>query len=97
MRKTIIMFITIVVLVLLVSYHENHYTRYNCEVVEVQDNYIKAYDNATDTTWEFYADGLKIGNRVDLQMYTNNTTHIYDDEVKDISIRWVRASAPPTT
>lgn len=86
MKKSIILLIIIIV-VLGIAYQENHYTRYNCEVVEVQDNYIKAYDNATDTTWEFYADGLQIGDRVDLQMYTNNTTYIYDDKVKDINIR----------
>lgn len=97
MRRAITIFIAIIVMILSISYYESHYTRYNCEVVEVQDNYIKAYDSATDTVWEFYADGLRIGDRVDLRMYTNNTTHIYDDKVQDISIRWVRTSAPPTT
>lgn len=85
--KKIIILLIIITVVLSIAYNESHYTRYNCEVVEVQDNHIKVYDSATDTAWEFYADGLQIGDRVDLQMYTNNTTHIYDDKVQDISVR----------
>ena len=59
----------------------------DCEVVAVQDNCIRAYDNATDTIWEFNADKLKVGDRIDLKMYTNNTTNIYDDYVQDIKVR----------
>lgn len=87
MRKTILIFIITIVAVLSISHYENHYTRYDCEVVAVQDNCIRAYDNATDTIWEFNADKLKVGDRIDLKMYTNNTTNIYDDKVQDIKVR----------
>jgi|GEM_PF-4583119 len=87
MKKTILVLIMIIIPILAISYCESHYTRYNCEVIKVQDNCIKAYDNVTDTAWEFYADGLKVGDKVDLQMHTNNTTQIYDDKVQDIKVR----------
>lgn len=60
---------------------ENHYTRKNCEVVNYIEDCVTVVDKC-GYKWELIADGLEIGDKIDVRMYTNNTdNNIYDDEI----------------
>ena len=63
------------------SHVETHYTRQNCEVVEYTENVVSVVDEC-GYLWDFEADGLELGDVVDIKMYTNHTDNdIFDDEI----------------
>lgn len=61
---------------------EHHYTRKNCRVIEVTENWVKFEDYGKEV-WAFGNDGsFEVGDRADLKMYDNKTgSYIYDDEI----------------
>lgn len=74
------------------SYVEHHYTRKDCVVVEVEQRLVTVEDKAGHQ-WcyymdsEDYADVPRVGDVVDLKMYTNITDNtIYDDEIVKVVV-----------
>lgn len=69
------------------SYLDNHYTRKNCEVVNVE-NGIVTFEDSMGHYWEWEIEEneyFEIGDFVDLKMHTNNSNAcIYDDEILKI-------------
>lgn len=62
---------------------EVHYTRHDCTVVSYVEDVVVVEDK-TGNEWEIIAEGLEIGDKVDLKMHTNFTDNcIYDDIVED--------------
>ena len=66
------------------GWYESHYTR-EAEIISSHNGIVKAEDNRGNI-WEFEAEGLEVGNEVRLEMYTNHTETIYDDEVEDYKV-----------
>ena len=68
------------------NYIEHHYTREQCEVLAVEGTLVEVKDKV-GYTWTFYTkenNELKIGEAVNIKMYTNLTHEdIFDDEVVD--------------
>lgn len=68
------------------NYIEHHYTREQCEVLAVEGTLVEVKDKV-GYTWTFYTkedSELKIGEAVNIKMYTNLTHEdIFDDEVVD--------------
>ena len=68
------------------GYFEHHYTR-QAEVVEVCGDVVLVED-ACGFEWEFYGDGFKVGQKVEMKMYTNFTDNtIFDDEIEKVEIK----------
>lgn len=68
------------------GYIDTHYTKEDCTIVEVAEDYAVAVD-AHGEEWSWSIDGtdLKVGDTVDLKMYNSHTEYnIYDDEVVSI-------------
>ena len=65
---------------------EHHYTREQCEVLAVEGTFVEVEDRV-GYTWTFYTEEdneLRVGEVVDIKMYTNLTHEdIFDDEVVD--------------
>lgn len=69
------------------GYIDTHYTKEDCEIVEVTEDYVVAVD-AYDDEWSWWVDGtdLEVGDVVDLKMYNAHTEYnIYDDEVVSVN------------
>lgn len=72
------------------SYHiasqEPKKTTYNCltEVVCVGENDLVTAISVDGHIWEFYADGIEVGNEVDLIIEHNDTIDVCDDVVVDL-------------
>lgn len=65
------------------GYVECHYTKKDCTIVEVTEDYVVAVD-AYGSEWSWWIDGtdLEVGDVVDLRIYTHHTDYdTYDDEV----------------
>lgn len=88
MRETMMALMVMVVFIgvfAMCNHIEHHYTREQCEVVAVDGTLVEVEDRA-GYTWKFYTDkeDLRVGEVVDVKMYTNLThDDIYDDEVVD--------------
>lgn len=68
------------------GYIDTHYTKENCEIVEITKDYAVAVDAYGDE-WSWYIEetDLKVGDVVNLKMYNSHTEYdIYDDEVVSI-------------
>lgn len=68
------------------DYIDTHYTREDCTIVEITEDYAVAVDKYGDE-WSWYIEetNLEVGNLVDLKMYNNHTEYdIYDDEVVSV-------------
>ena len=69
------------------SYLDSHYTRKNCEVMNVE-NGIVTFMDSTEHYWEWEIEEneyFEIGDFVNLKMHTNNSkSYIYDDEILEI-------------
>lgn len=73
-------------MVFAVDYIDTHYTREECEIVNIKDNTIWAVDK-TDNLWMFDVEKniFKVGDIIDLQMHTNHTdSNIFDDVILKI-------------
>ena len=69
------------------NWAEVHYTRHDCTVVSYVEDVVVVEDK-TGNEWEIIAEGLEIGDKVDLKMHTNFTDNcIYDDIVKNYKIK----------
>ena len=69
------------------DYNETHYTKENCIIVEVTEDYVVAVD-AYEDEWSWWIDDtdLEVGDIVDLKMYNSHTDYnIYDDEVVSVN------------
>lgn len=65
---------------------ETHYTRKDCTVIEITEDYMIAIDTFGHE-WSWYIDGtdLEIGDTVDLKIFNGYTDNIFsDDEVVKI-------------
>ena len=60
---------------------ENHYTRKDCVVTEITEDYVVAVDKFDDE-WSWYIDGtdLEIGDSVDLKIFNGCTDNRLDDD-----------------
>ena len=82
----LVMAIVMVGLFCFASWFEVHYTREDCTVVGYVEDVVTVEDTC-GYTWEFKADGLEVGDVVDLKMYTNHTDNtIFDDEITDYKL-----------
>lgn len=91
MEKIRLAFTVFAVIVTLGCGHhlEHHYTREQCEVLEVNEELVTVRDRA-GYEWDFYSEknDLRVGEVVDLKMYTNLTHEdVFDDEV----VNWKRS------
>ena len=69
------------------GYIDTHYTKEDCEIVEITDDYAVAVDKFGDE-WSWFIEGtdLEVGDLVDLKMYNAHTEYnIYDDEVVSVN------------
>ena len=69
------------------GYIDTHYTKEDCEIVEITDEFIVAVDVYGDE-WEWSNDGteFELGDLVGLKMYNNHTEYnIYDDEIVSVN------------
>lgn len=69
------------------GYIETHYTKEDCTIVEVAEDYVVAVDTYGDE-WSWWIDGtyLEVGDVVDLKMYNSHTEYdIYDDDVVSVN------------
>lgn len=86
--KKFVTIITVLVMVLAVvsaSHYEHNYTRQG-EVVQINDGWATIYDT-TDNAWDVDAEGLNVGDKVEMKMYDNNTpNNIEDDVAKTIRV-----------
>lgn len=89
MRETMMALMVMVVFVgvfAICNHIEHHYTKEQCEVIAVDGTLVEVEDRA-GYTWEFYTkeeNELRVGEVVDVKMYTNLTHEdIFDDEVVD--------------
>ena len=70
------------------NYIEHHYTREDCVVVSVEEQVVTVEDRM-GYVWSYEVEGEtpRVGDVVDLKMYTNATdSTIYDDEVVGIVV-----------
>ena len=69
------------------GYIDSHYTRKDCEIVEITDDYAVAVDKYGDKwSWSIEETDLKVGDLVNLKMYNKHTEYnIYDDEVVGVN------------
>ena len=83
---TVVMVVVMVGLFCFASWYETHYTRQDCTVVEYTEDLVTVVDKC-GYLWDFRAEGLEIGDVVDLKMYTNHTDNtIFDDEITDYKL-----------
>jgi hypothetical protein len=84
-----IMILTMIVIVLLMyvlaSYVDTHYKR-DAVVIHTANNYYAVAIDNSGNEWEFCAEDICVGDTVVMQMYTNHSDTIYDDEVVGIKI-----------
>ena len=82
----VVMAILMVGMFCFASWFEVHYTREDCTVVSYTEDLVTVEDKC-GYTWDFYADGLEVGDVVKLRMYTNHTdSNIFDDEVESYKL-----------
>ena len=68
------------------GYITSHYTKEDCIIVEVAEDYAIAVDtNGDEWSWSIDGTDLEVGDVVDLKMYDNHTDDIYDDEVVSVN------------
>lgn len=69
------------------GYVESHYTKKDCTIVEITEDYVVAVDVYGDE-WSWWIDetDLEVGDVVDLKMYNGHTDfNEYDDEVVGVN------------
>ena len=74
-----------VVLFLVCSWYETHYTR-EAKVTQVSNNVVTVVDGC-NYVWQFNKEGLKVNDKVKLTMNTMNTdTNVLDDTIEDVIV-----------
>lgn len=66
-----------------VGHMEHSYTRKGCEVVAIEGDEVVVLDEAGHE-WSFIGEGYKLGEVVELEMFDNCTSNIYDDEITEV-------------
>lgn len=69
------------------GYIETHYTKEECTIIEVTEDYVVAVD-ADGDEWSWWTDeiDLEVGDVVDLKMYNGHTDYDWtDDEVVGVN------------
>lgn len=61
-------------------WYDTHYTRKNCIVVSCTENTV-VFEDEQGHLWEAYTQGLKVGDKADLTMFTNHTDNTIKDDV----------------
>lgn len=63
-------------------------TTYNCltEVVQVNGDGLVTAITVDGQLWDFYADGIEVGDEIDLIIESNNTVEVHDDIIIDCII-----------
>lgn len=71
-----------------ITNQEPEKTTYNCltEVVCVGENDLVTAISVDGQLWDFYADGIEVGDEVDLIIESNNTVEVHDDVIIDCII-----------
>ena len=86
MKKTMLIILSAVIafgMLMVANWVEVQYTRHDCTVVSYVEDVVVVEDK-TGNEWEIIAEGLEVGDKVDLKMHTNFTdNNIYDDIVED--------------
>ena len=83
--RTIIIIIVMTTMCALASYVDTHYTR-EATIIHTADNYYAVAVDKQGNEWEFCADNVFVGQIIEMKMFTNHTTTIYDDEVVGVKI-----------
>ena len=78
--KSMILGLTIIGMLMGGSYIDNHYTRKECVVTQVNDGYATIVDQK-GWAWDYDRKDLKVGDIVDLKMHNNNTDTIIADDI----------------
>ena len=92
MKKTMLIILSAVIafevgVLTAANWAEVHYTRHDCTVVSYVEDVVVVEDK-TGNEWEIIAEGLEIGDKVDLKMHTNFTDdYIYDDIVEGYKVK----------
>lgn len=84
--KGILAVVAIVIGLGMCHWIETHYTRKDCEIVEINNSIITIEDKM-GYLWEYETDTntYAVGDKVSLRMHTNNTTNtIYDDKIVEV-------------
>lgn len=90
MKKTMLIILSAVIafgMLTVTNWVEVHYIRHDCTVVSCVEDAVIIRDK-TGNEWEIIAEGLEIGDKVDLKMHTNFTDDcIYDDIVENYKVK----------
>ena len=78
--KNILIAFLMVAVVGCVSSYEHNYTKKNCEVIQINDG-IATIEDGCGFVWDIDADGLKVGEVVNLRVNDNNTSGTINDDV----------------
>ena len=63
-----------------VSSYEHNYTKKNCEVIQINDG-IATIEDGCGFVWDIDADGLEVGEVVNLRVNDNNTINNVNDDI----------------
>lgn len=84
--RTIVVIIVMIMMCVLASYIDTHYTREVTVIHTANNNYYAVAVDNNGNEWEFCADNIYVGQKIEMRMFNNHTTNIYDDEVVGIKI-----------
>ena len=84
----VLMVVMLFAMLCVCSYVEHHYTRKDCVVVSVEEQLVTVEDRCGYVwSYEIDSEAPRVGDVVDLKMYTNITDNtIYDDEVVGVVV-----------
>ena len=82
MKKIALILIAIALVACIIGqvYRLNAYTLTDAVVIEISDDSVLAVDG-NGNCWEFFADGLTLGDNITLVMNNHHTTNVIDDSV----------------
>ena len=82
MKKIALVLIAIALVACIIGqvYRLNAYTLADAVVIEISDDSVLAVDG-NGNCWEFFADGLTLGDNITLVMNSHHTANVIDDSV----------------
>ena len=82
MKKIALILIAIALVACIIGqvYTLNAYTLTDAVVIEISDDNVLAVDG-NGNCWEFFADGLTLGDNITLMMNNHHTENVIDDSV----------------
>jgi hypothetical protein len=84
--KTFIATMSVIVLMFGALHTSQTYVREDCKVISIENNLVTVRDQC-GYDWKLYADGLCVGDVVDIKLHDKDTATIEDDEVIDVIAR----------